>query len=267
MYFRKTLSSGEQWSIVYDKAIRPDGTLFFPSRLNREFLETQRKTMGSYIFFNQYLNEIIPEGEQDFKAEWLKYYDALPRRFTTFAFIDPAISLAESADFTALVVVRVSEDNDWYVEVAKRAKLTATQTLSLIFKVHELYKPNMIGIETVAYQQALIHFLDAEMRRRNVVVPVHPVTRGSDQTKEMRIRGLVPRFEWGRVFVKRGLVDFEEEYAKFPRSPHDDLLDALSSIEEIAYPIAKERKIEREPAPNSPEYERWFIQNLQKRQT
>lgn len=260
MYFEK-----DGWSIVYDKAIRDDGSLFFPARLTKEFLDEQRKVLGSYIFYNQYLNEIIPEGEQEFKREWLKYYSATPKTTNCFAFIDPAISLSEKADFTALTIIRVDENNDWYLEVAKQAKLTATQTVNLCFKVCELYPVNILGIEDVAYQKALLHFLDAEMRKRNRVLPIKGIRRGTDKTKEMRIRGLIPRFEWGRIFIKQGLDDFEDQYLKFPKAQHDDILDSLSSIEEIAYPPQIKKETPRDPHPSTAEYEKRVIQNLVRR--
>ena len=260
MYFHK-----EDWAIVYDKAIRDDGSLFFPQRLSREFLDEQRKVLGSYIFYNQYLNEIIPEGEQEFKKEWLRYYTSTPKLTNCFAFIDPAISLSDKADFTALTIIRVDENNDWYLEVAKQAKLTATQTVNLCFKVCELYPVNILGIEDVAYQKALLHFLDAEMRKRNKILPIKGIRRGPDKTKEMRIRGLIPRFEWGRIYVKQGMNAFEDQYIKFPKAQHDDILDSLSSIEELAYPPQAIKEEPRVPHPTSPEYEKQYIENLVKR--
>lgn len=253
------------WSIVYDKALRPDGSLFFPKRLNKEFLTEQRKTQGSYIFFNQYLNEIIPDGEQEFKKSWLKHYETLPQKAYTFAFIDPAISQNQGADYTALVVVDVDDDGMWYLKHAARKRITATQTIELFFKIKEVFNPVCIGVETVAYQEAIIHFLNLEMKRRKIMLPVKSIRRGPDKTKEMRIRGLIPRFEWGNIFVKQGLRDFEDEYIKFPKAPHDDIMDALASIEEIVieYPKPKEQK--HEPHPTEPGYESKIIQELAKR--
>lgn len=259
-YFKKG-----KFSIVYDKAIRPDGSLFFPQRLNQEFLDEQRRVLGSYIFFNQYLNEIIPYGEQDFKHEWLRYYVSLPKRYNTFAFIDPAISLSEKADYTALAVVHVDEQNDWYVEVAKRQRLTATQTVELIFQVNRLFKPKVLGVEAVAYQQALIHFVEDEMRKRDELVPIAAIRRGPDKTKETRIRGLIPRFEWNRIFVNQGMVDFENEYSKFPKSSHDDILDALSSIEELVMKPHEIKEQKRVPTPHEPEYESELIKKYVKK--
>lgn len=255
---------GVKWAVTYDKAIRDDGSLLFPEKLSEDYLAAQRQLQGSYIFAHQYQNEIIPSDDQDFKREWLKYYEALPKRKTTFAFIDPAISLEDHACFTAVVVIDVDEAGTWYLRLAKRLKITATQTIKLVFEIHKIYKPQVIGIEIVAYQEALMHFLDEEMRKRKVVIPVYGVKRSPDQSKPIRIRSLVPRFEWQRILIKPGLAEFEEEYLKFPRGSFVDLLDALSSLEELAYSIEPERKANNVPNPNHPEYERYYRENLLK---
>lgn len=261
MYFEREVS-GELWSVVYDRAIRDDGTLLFPEKLGAEFLERQRKIQGSYIYAHQYQNEIIPSEDQDFKVEWLKYYTELPKRKNTFAFVDPAISLEDAACFTAIVVVDVDADGMWYLKLARRVRITATQTVKLIFDLQDVFKCQTIGIESVAYQQALIHFLADEMKRRKRIVPVKEIRRGPELSKPIRIRSLVPRFEWQRILVKPGLAEFEDEYLKFPRGAYVDILDALSSLEEIAYSPDHERKPEVEPTPNSKDYERHYIRKL-----
>lgn len=258
MFFEKTVD-GEKYSVAYDRAVREDGSLLFPQKLSHEYLKRQRKAQGSYIYAHQYLNEIIPGDDQDFKKEWLCYYKELPKRKNTFAMIDPAISLDQAACYTALTIIDVDVNNMWYLKVAKRLKITATQTVDLIFKVAETYKPNLIGVETVAYQQALMHFIVDEMRKRKVSIPIFGVNRGPDKSKMMRIRSLVPRFEWGNIQIKEGLTDFEDEYAKFPRGTYVDILDALSSIEEFSYPVESEKPNETAPAPGHKDYEKWFI--------
>lgn len=252
------------YSVVYEKAVRNDGSLLFPNRLTQGFLDEQRKVLGPYIFANQYMNEIIPSDEQDFKKDWIKYYEQLPNLYYTFAFVDPAISTQNTADFTALVVVHVDTDGNWYVETARRFRINATDTIQLLFDVQAKHKPMCIGIEIVAYQKALMHFLDKEMLAKKTVLPVKGITRGPDKTKEKRILALVPRFEWGRIYLNRGLTDLEDEYSKFPRSSYDDLMDALASIEEICFSPQKPTEVDREPSPNSKRYEQWYIRNIGK---
>ena len=255
-----------RWSVVYEKAIRDDGSLFFPEKLTREFLENARRTMGSYLFANQYMNEVIPADAQSFKREWFKYYAELPKRINTFIHIDPAISQQASADYTGVVALSVDPDNRRYVRFAKRYRITPTEIVKLVFELYDQFQPQIIGIEDVAYQKALLYFLDEEMRRRNVILPVKGVKPPTDKTKEMKILSMVPRFEWGHTFLNQGLHDLEMELLQFPRGAHDDLIDALASMDAIIYPPDRERDNDKQPNPaNTADYERWYINQLQKR--
>lgn len=252
-----------KWSVVYKKAYNDDGSLFFPEKLTQEFLESAKRTMGSYIFANQYLNEIIPLEKQTFKRDWFKYYESLPTKFTTFIHIDPALSEADGSDYTGVTVVHVDISKNWYVPFARRYQITPTETINLIFELNRQFKPNIIGIESVAYQKALLYFLDEEMRRRNTILPVKDVMPPTNRTKQSRILSLVPRFEWGHVWLNKGLTDLELELLKFPRASHDDLIDSLASHEYIYYPPEeKDEPVKKPNSPNSPTYEKWFIEQL-----
>lgn len=251
------------WSIVYEKAIRDDGSLLFPEKLSKEFLEIQKRKLGSYQFANQYQNEIIPEEMQCFKKNWLKTYTELPTNKFTFAMIDPAIGQNKSSDYTGIVILDTDVDRKWYVRVAKRERLTPTEIVNLTFEIYDKYQPRVIGVESVAYQKALIYLIAEQMQVRDKFIPLKEITRPTDKRKETRIRGpLVPRYEWGDVLHAQGLYDLETELLQFPRSAHDDIVDALASIDEfVSYP-EKEKPDDTKPnSPADPRYEQWFIHN------
>lgn len=258
-----------KWQVVYEKAIRDDGSLLFPERLTHDFLENARRTQGSYIFANQYQNEIIPEGEKVFKPHWIRYFDAknLPSNLYTFAFVDPAISLQDTADYTALVVVSVDTDKNWYVRHSRRERLNPSQLIDLLFRTQDAWKPMIIGIEDVAFQRAIIHFGFEEMKRRGIQLPITGIKRGPDKTKEMRIMSLVPRFEWGTLLLALHQNDLELELSQFPRGAHNDILDSLSSINDIVYYPSPIRGKNEPPNPHDPGYEHWYIEQLTKRQS
>lgn len=258
------MSGSTDWSVVYKRAYNDDGSLFFPEKLTEEFLERQKRTQGSYIFANQYLNEIIPADMQTFKRSWFHYYAEMPKNIKTFMFIDPALSEVASSDSTGVVVVHVDSDKRWYCSYAKRLRVSPTQLIEYIFKLNQTFNPDVIGIEQVAYQKALLYFLDEEMRRRNVLLPIKGINPPTNKTKQARILSLVPRFEWGHLFLNHGLQDLELELLQFPRGSHDDLIDALASIEYIYSVPDKEDPWAKKPAPNSPEYEKYYIHKLRK---
>ncbi len=257
--------SHQIWSTVYRKAINDDGSLLFPERLTHEFLDRARRTMGSYLFANQYLNEIIPEEDQIFKREWIRYYSEIPLVVNHFAFIDPAISEADTADYTGIVVIAVDCEQNWYVKHAHRERINPTELIERAFKIQEKFNCVSIGVEDVAFQRAILHFAHEEMKRRNSRIPITGVKRGTDRTKEMRILSLVPRFEWGSLLLSQGLLDLEQELAEFPRGAHDDLIDSLSSLETIvSYPTKTRSNPNAIPSPNDPAYESWYIKQLYK---
>lgn len=218
--------------------------------------------MGSYLFANQYLNEVIPSDLQTFKRTWFRYYSELPKVRNTFIFIDPALSEADTSDFTGCVVVHVDHENKWYVEHAARLRITPTELVAYVFKLNETFRPNVIGIESVAYQKALLYFLNEEALRRKTVLPIKDVKYPTQKSKQTRILSLVPRFEWSRIFLSMGQHDLELELLQFPRGAHDDLIDALASIEQIAFPPdKKEEELKKPHTAHDPNYEKWFIQN------
>ena len=45
-----------------------------------------------------------------------------------------------------------------------------------------------------------------------------------------------PRYVVGKVFHKKWMTDLEVELLQFPKSPHDDLADALAYLPQIAFP-------------------------------
>ena len=57
-----------------------------------------------YIIFGSWFLIAPLEASKPFKKQWLKYYEEIPLNVHRYVFIDPAISQADSADFTACAV-------------------------------------------------------------------------------------------------------------------------------------------------------------------
>lgn len=249
------------WDIVYRRAYNDDGSLFFPEKLTDEFLNSAKRTMGSYLFSNQYMNEVIPSDKQTFKREWIKYYSEVPSNVYTFIFVDPALSETKTSDYTGIVVVSIDHEKRWYVRYAKRHELSPTELVQFLFRINDEYQPMAIGIESVAYQKALLYFTHEEGLRRNKILPLKEVKAETNKTKPQKIRSLVPRYEWNHIFHNHGLHDLEMELMKFPRGAHDDLIDALAYIEYISHAPDKEsEEIKKPHSPHDPNYEKWIIQ-------
>jgi predicted phage terminase large subunit-like protein len=218
------------------------GKLLFPTRLGWSALEQQKRAQGSAHFSAQYMLNPVPEDTQVFRPPFKSYEETDVRglELKKFITIDPAISEEKSADYSAMVCVGVDKNNDWYILDIYRDRVQPKRLIDQIFYWNEKWKPVSVGIETVAFQKALQYFLYDEMKRRNKVIPLVEL-KNNDRSKDERIMGLQPRYEMGSIFHPQVTTiplvnDLEDELRRFPKNAHDDLVDALASQLELAFP-------------------------------
>jgi phage terminase large subunit-like protein len=147
--------------------------------------------------------------------------------------IDTAVSKKTQADYTALALNMVDSDGAWNIK-SWHLRVGPLELLDTLFTLYERYRLEAIGIEKTMYLQTFKPFLDEEMRKRNKFMSIRELKHGQ-QAKEMRIRGLLPRYESGMIYhLKNECDDLENELLRFPKGKHDDCADALAYQLQIA---------------------------------
>ena len=232
-------------AIMVRKALE-HGKPIFPQKFTTEGLLQKRKDQGEAHFSCQYFNEPIAEEDQLFKPEDLRFYtdaemhELLPH-LDLYLTIDPATSTKKKSCFTAYLLMGKDYRNLWYIIEAMQVRQKPNETIDTIFDFVTGY-PNLklIGIEEVAYQEALRHFLTDEMRRRDQyfnVVPLKPKMR----SKEERIKGLQPRIRTHSVFMSAQHTELEYQFLHYPKCEFIDLLDALAYQLDLAPAIPADK--------------------------
>lgn len=237
---RRSIGKPKRYHIKREQAIRKDGTLLWPERLSLEFLEDQKLEQGPYIFSCQYQNEPVDDDSAVFKRSWLKYYHEkeLPKGLRTFTTVDPMID-EDGNDYTAIVTCSLSHDWKAYIRDIRRAKMDEHELVNQLFDVYEKFRPDKIGIETVAWQKLLYRFVKAEMARRGKRLPITPLVTDSRTTKRMRIRSMVPYWKAGLFLIPEQRDDednigiFIDELTRYPRVSNDDTIDALAYMDQL----------------------------------
>ncbi|ADO44941.1 phage uncharacterized protein [Hydrogenobacter thermophilus TK-6] len=224
--------------------IDEEGKPTWEDRFTLEWIERKREDYRAqgllHVFYREYMNIALAPEEQIFKKEYFQYYDPVrldTLNFNIFTTVDLAISKSDTADFTAIATVAVSPENHWFVLDIDYGRYDPSEQIEAIFRAVKKYKPLIVGIEKVAYQSALAHFLQKEMLARGLFFRVQELK--AEKKKELRIQALQPRFTIKAVWFPAGahfLTELESELLMFPRGKHDDLIDALAYMEQIAYP-------------------------------
>ena len=177
----------------------------------------------------------ISPDSQKFKREYFKYYDSVDiSTLNIYTTVDLAISQKRNADYSAIVTVGVSPEGHWFVLDVESGRYDPTTTIDAIFTAVTKWRPLSVGIENVAYQAALQHFLEKEMPHRGIFFRIQPLK--ADKKKELRIDTLQPRFAVGTVWFKRQatwLDKIESELLAYPHGAHDDVIDALAYMEQM----------------------------------
>lgn len=213
-----------------------------PVLLSRETLHKKRRDMGAYTFGSQMLLNPKSDETQGFKVDWLQRYENRSGAgMNTYILVDPASSKKKTSDYTAIFVIGLSTDENYYVLDIVRDRLSLTQRADALFELHRLWKPRGVGYEKYGLQADIEHIKDRQ-DRENYRFPITEL--GGAVAKTDRIRRLIPIMEAGRLYLPESLhkTDYqghvvelttafiEEELKPFPVGLHDDMLDALSRI-------------------------------------
>jgi len=219
-----------------DEKHRKRGEALWTGRYDIDELEQTKKLLGTKNFSALYQQHPIATEDQEFKPHYFRdreqaEVDRLQTR--KFLTIDTAISKQASADFTGLCDNSVDMSNFWNLK-AWKMKIDPLELIDLLFTLHEKRRYEVIGIEKTIYTMAIKPFLDEEQRKRNKFLPVVELSH-RQVNKEVRIRGLIPRYESGSIYhIKGECRDLEEELLNFPQAIHDDVSDATAYQLQIA---------------------------------
>lgn len=228
----------DRFNILVKRAINADGSLLFPEVLDQAFLDRTKKTQGTSMFYKQYMNEPVDDDNATFKRSYIvriPWNEVQDRPINWFLSIDPSYE-GEYSDYAALVVAGMDYMRNIYVRHIVRRKMTYSDIINSIFDLHNRFKVRKILLETVATQKSIMYELLNEQKRRGYWLPIEEI-RSRDHTKEERIRGLAPLYEFGHIYhIKEcpELDEMEYELLRFPTGKHDDIIDALASVLEFA---------------------------------
>lgn len=212
--------------------------------LARAEIESARRRMSTMAFKQEYEASFATGGGQLFKEEWFEEQENQPTGGSYYIAVDPAgfkeaskqQSKVAKGDETAIAVAYVSQDGWWVPEIA-HGRWGVRECSLRILRMYQKYRPIALGIEDGIAKNALLPYLMDQGRRLGVHPNVQCLRHGGQKKQDRIMYSLQGRLEHGRLKFKPGsyLDHLKDQALDFP-SPmtHDDLLDALSYIDQLA---------------------------------
>ena len=225
-----------QWKSVRYRAHNPEFTeLLWPTRFSKEYFIALKEDFTSKglgdVYSQELLNYPIDEGTSYFKRadfiEQTKEDKAKLKRY--YAAVDFAVSTVARSDFTVIAIAGMDDGGLMHIVDIRRGRWDSLEIIEEMFSVEQRYHPDLFVVEKGTIEKAIGAPLKREMHHRNIFLNLHPVAPTND--KITRARSFQARLRAGGVrFDKEAdwYADLEDELVRFPKSRHDDQVDALA---------------------------------------
>ena len=259
------------WKSQFYKAAESSKTCenpIWPERKGQEYLLREKKIAEENDdlagFVQEFFNEPIAEEDRKFKPiHFVRRYDTLKienyygiptiihnmQRYpvTLSAGLDIGGSVSDKSDFTGIAVGAVAWDserrtNQGYVLEAYNERWNYDDIIEYMFDISDQFSyqdeyrtGNLYSlpwtVETNAFQDAIYHFLNQEMRRRKRFINIANEDHESVR-KESRILSLLPVFKSGFWMFGNHLQWLVQRFLDYGLASdmHDDVEDAFEKM-------------------------------------
>ena len=215
-------------------------------------IDAAQKSMSTQAFRQEFEATFESFSGGVFQEEWVKYEENEEFDEETSSkvghyvvSVDPAgIEKADKGrglkssklDETAISVVKIVGD-EWLVKDIHHGRWNIKETAEKIIDVSEDVNATTVGIESGALKNAIMPYIEDEMRVRGRWINITDVTHGGKRKQDRIVWALQGRMEHGKIKFRKANWNHEfiSQMLDFP-SPlsHDDLLDSLAYIDQVS---------------------------------
>jgi hypothetical protein len=178
------------------------------------------------------------DGEMFFKGEdaFLKITEidgielATPKiePVNNFVGIDPASSEKQSADQSVTMPISYSADRRIYTNKYYNRRVKPTAHAEQIVESIKQYKFKRGSVESTSYQEMLRQYLRMRMEQEDIYLPGLEIKWTPRTEKSVRLESLEPFFSSGKMYIKKGSPELEDQIRQYPRNKKSpNLLDGL----------------------------------------
>ena len=236
---------------LWPRTQRSDGRWF---GFNAEELARKRSQYLNKLHFRaQYYNDPHDVDSSPIQRNLFQYYDQSHlirkdghwyykrERLNVVAAVDFAYSLGAKSDYTAIVVVGVDGQNNYYILEIDRFKADRpSDYYPHILKLYEKWGFRKLRAEVTAAQVVIVNDLKDNYIRKyglSLSIDEHRPTRWQGSKEERIMATLEPRYANQQIWhYQSGNTQVLEEELLYANPAHDDVKDALTSAIDFAVP-------------------------------
>jgi len=214
--------------------------------IDPEEVAVAKRTMSTQAFRQEFEASFVSFTGGIFKSDWIKTDEEEPENGNFVIAVDPAgFEKVEKErgikgsklDETAIAIVKIDGDH-WWVKNILHGRWSIKETAQKILESALDVEATTVGIEAGALKNAILPYLEDEMRTQGRWVPITDVTHGGKKKTDRITWALQGRLEHGKITFnpdQNYIKDLETQLIEFPtKGTHDDIIDALAYIDQVS---------------------------------
>lgn len=212
-------------AVTYDDA--GNRISFWPSKFPMEFLDEEKESSGLLAFNLAYQNDAtITEGGiihlEDLEAAVYRHDGELPPReeMRIYQGVDPAIGQKQKNDFFAHVTIGVHGRFIYVLEI-HLVRMPFDDQVQFCIDQRRRWNPIKVGIEVIAYQQALAQ----SIQEKDNWFPVHEIRPNKDKMFRAKVFSQFTQRRELKLHVS--MTDTMETLSGMPHVKFDDVFDGI----------------------------------------
>ncbi len=177
-------------------------------------------------------------------SEWLE-------KVSIVAVVDPAAKVTATSDYSAIGVIAIDEEKNWWVLELSLKRIVDQRLLDEVYKLGSKWGAALVGFESIAFQDQLRNRMQADVLEKSDTTSweprVFPIRSPAKLSKPERIANVLgPRLSRGKIRLPLHLKDVWpykelfrqiEDFTKdLKLLPHDDAVDMLSLMGYVPVP-------------------------------
>lgn len=220
------LKNDPDWTTCIFGAVDKDGDCLWEDNMNKAALERKKQSYALAgmlsTYYREYESTIRGGDGKPFpgpfllRPEWAGELDA------TALACDPAISEEAGADFFGLAAVGITTRGNYLIRGIHLEKgVPVERQVELYFEFSRKYNCSLHGVESIAYQKALVQMIRREMFRQKRVFVVEEMKHGRTG-KDERIQGILrPLYANGFLAHATRFPLYEAQLLDYPDGKKD----------------------------------------------
>lgn len=247
VYFPAVIECEEDHNLDYLSRPLGEESSLVPELHSYNKLMRLKKNMLPRDWLSMYQGQPRASEGDEFTKEMLLRYEqepfAVAQGQNTYIIVDPADSQNKLADYTAMSVISLGQDGNFYIVDMIRERLDLAGRASKLIDLHRQWRPLAVGYESYGASADIQH-IEHIQGLENYRFPIIKISNKAKLKKEERIRRMIPDMMNGRWYAPDRLnkVDkdgkiydpiedmINEEMIPFPVGKFDDCLDSVSRI-------------------------------------